>query len=120
MNAQTERLVLTAGAGAVGRDGGRASAARGAGVAAVDGRLDRHTVGDVAGDELHALQPLLAEHVANAARIATGVEHDRAIAAFHELFDHPRADAAERAGDEDEGRTEEREPSSSVHWYTTR
>jgi len=68
--------------------------------ALVERVLDGREVGDVAAHELDAGQLLGAHHQLGAPAVFTEVEgHDRAAFA-HELAAAPRADAAERAGEE--------------------
>ena len=57
-------------------------------------------VGDVARHERHALALLLVEDQPEAAVVVTEVVADRVFAVVEQRLDRPRADAAERAGDE--------------------
>jgi hypothetical protein len=61
--------------------------------------LELRLVGDVAAHHGEALGRIGAGDHAHAPGIVAQIEHDWALAAGQESGDHPRADAAERAGD---------------------
>ena len=66
----------------------------------VEGVAKGIAVGHVARDQRDPLALLFVEDQAKAAVILTEVEADRVFSVFEQRLDRPRADTAERAGDE--------------------
>jgi hypothetical protein len=75
---------------------------------------DGVAVGDVAAHERHALRHVLAGDHAQSPRILAQIEHDGPLTVGQQDARHPRADAAEAAGDERRHRPETIARGSSI------
>src|SRR5215213_1879826 len=64
----------------------------------VERALQRHQIGDVAGNKGHVRQLIFGHNQLEPAWVAGEIEHHRLGTFAHQVAHHPRADAAQRAG----------------------
>ncbi len=88
------------GVGAAERDLERRQVHDGRDVVLVERPAERGSVGDVSLDQRHALALVAVEDDAEPRVVAAEVVADRLLAVVEQRFQRPRAEAAERAGDE--------------------